>query len=128
MNADHKLLEDLNAELQETIGDHLLESWDCIDHQTGRQMVHDEIRRHWAYPVEPLNLFCENFVRHDVYDREPLTATYHKGRVVCIGDAAHALPAWFLLGSNLAIEDGELVADTISNLGADSSTKDVRRC
>lgn len=69
--------------------------------------------RGWADPAERLIRATEAWVRTPIYDVPPLP-TWHKGPVVLIGDAAHAMSPAGGQGASQALEDamqlGQLLA------------------
>jgi 2-polyprenyl-6-methoxyphenol hydroxylase-like FAD-dependent oxidoreductase len=67
--------------------------------------------RTWADPVLPLidRTPVDQVMRHDVYDLAPDLRTYVFGRVVLIGDAAHAMIPTMGQGANSSLEDGACV-------------------
>jgi 2-polyprenyl-6-methoxyphenol hydroxylase-like FAD-dependent oxidoreductase len=84
-------------------------------------MSPDELRdvmlaryRGWAEPVERLVRATEGWVRVPIYD-VPALSTWHRERVVLVGDAAHAMSPAGGQGASMALEDamllGKLLAD-----------------
>ncbi|MHA7219430.1 FAD-dependent monooxygenase [Arthrobacter sp. MDT1-48-3] len=67
--------------------------------------------RNWADPVRPLIELTpgDRVMRHDVYDLPPNLRTYIFGRVVLIGDAAHAMIPTMGQGANSSLEDGACI-------------------
>ncbi|MEG9248341.1 FAD-dependent oxidoreductase [Arthrobacter sp. Soc17.1.1.1] len=67
--------------------------------------------RTWADPVLPLidRTPGDQVIRHDVYDLAPDLRTYVVGRVVLIGDAAHAMVPTMGQGANSSLEDGACI-------------------
>ncbi|WP_414045759.1 FAD-dependent monooxygenase [Macrococcus equi] len=61
-------------------------------------------------------------VHHDIYDINPLKS-FHKGRVVLIGDAAHATTPNMGQGASLAIEDAVCLANQIKHYPLDEALK-----
>lgn len=57
----------------------------------------------------------EDLIHHDLYDFEPLSQ-YKYGRVVLIGDAAHAAAPTMGQGANQAIEDALTLSYCLSNM------------
>lgn len=94
-----------------------------------------EIRRRfgtWHDPVPALLDAAdpETILRHDIYELPPLR-TFVRGRVVLLGDAAHAMTPNLGQGANLAVEDAVTLAallDRIPDLPAALTEYDrVRR-
>jgi FAD-dependent urate hydroxylase len=68
-------------------------------------------------PIPELIAKANNSVRHNIKQLAPLS-TWHKGRVVLIGDAAHSLgPSSG--GASLALEDSLYLAMCLRDLGSD---------
>lgn len=59
----------------------------------------------------------QNIIRTDMYDLPPLP-TWHNGRVVLLGDAAHATTPNLGQGGCQAIEDAFVIAEQLSQLSA----------
>jgi 2-polyprenyl-6-methoxyphenol hydroxylase-like FAD-dependent oxidoreductase len=70
--------------------------------------------RGWADPVGPLIEATEGWLRTPIHD-VPTLPTWHKGAVLLVGDAAHAMSPAGGQGASLALEDamvlGKLLAD-----------------
>jgi 2-polyprenyl-6-methoxyphenol hydroxylase-like FAD-dependent oxidoreductase len=67
--------------------------------------------RGWSDPVQPLidGTPSDQVMRHDVHELAPDLRTYAYGRVVLIGDAAHAMVPTMGQGANSSLEDGACV-------------------
>jgi 2-polyprenyl-6-methoxyphenol hydroxylase-like FAD-dependent oxidoreductase len=66
---------------------------------------------HWHEPIPSLIAAtdAQSILRHDIYDRTPIS-TWSNGQVVVIGDAAHPMRPHMGQGGCQAIEDGVLLA------------------
>jgi salicylate hydroxylase len=89
----------------------------------------DEMRESWSAPGSPTHLRAEfegwddrlltlldsveATNRWGLYDREPL-ATWRRGRVCLLGDAAHAMLPHVGQGANQAIEDAVVLAEVLA--------------
>ncbi|GCE06923.1 FAD-dependent oxidoreductase [Dictyobacter aurantiacus] len=76
----------------------------------------------WHDPIAPILEATEasRFIRNDVYDIEPLTH-WSQGRVVLVGDAAHAMSPNMGQGGCQAIEDAPVLAECLQS-GSDLPT------
>ncbi|MFF2026328.1 FAD-dependent monooxygenase [Streptomyces sp. NPDC058171] len=76
---------------------------------------HAELRRRfadWHDPVPALLGAAARLpvLRHDVHHMTTPLPAFHRGRVVLVGDAAHAMAPMLAQGGNQAIEDGIVLA------------------
>jgi salicylate hydroxylase len=67
----------------------------------------------WPAPVEAILAAVETAWRWDLYDR-PSLATWSKGRIGLLGDAAHPMLPFLAQGAAMAIEDGQALGDAFS--------------
>lgn len=70
--------------------------------------------RHFAEPVPTLLEAASNhnIVQHDLWDIPPLP-TYHRGKILLIGDAAHAMTPNLGQGAAQALEDAGMIAQCL---------------
>ena len=68
----------------------------------------------WADPVEPLIRATEAWLRTPIFD-VPSLPTWHRGRAVVIGDAAHAMSPAGGQGASMALEDAQLLATLVAD-------------
>lgn len=68
----------------------------------------------WHKPVEELIKNTPSFMKGNVHDVQSLP-TWHKGRVVLIGDSAHAVSPNSGQGASLALEDAMYLASLFRN-------------
>jgi 2-polyprenyl-6-methoxyphenol hydroxylase-like FAD-dependent oxidoreductase len=68
----------------------------------------------WADPVEPLIRATESWLRTPIFD-VPSLPTWHRGRAVLIGDAAHAMSPAGGQGASMALEDAQLLARLVGD-------------
>ncbi|WP_163512747.1 FAD-dependent monooxygenase [Fodinicola acaciae] len=71
----------------------------------------------WHDPIPQLIEVADNVLQHDVYDLARPLPAYHAGPVAFVGDAAHAMTPDLGQGGCQAIEDGVVLARTVT--GAD---------
>jgi 2-polyprenyl-6-methoxyphenol hydroxylase-like FAD-dependent oxidoreductase len=77
----------------------------------------------WHHPVPQILAAADDaqFLRHDVFHLSTPLDTFHQGRTVLIGDAAHAMCPTMGQGGNQSIEDGVVLGhhlDPAADLGA----------
>ncbi|MCX5206830.1 FAD-dependent monooxygenase [Streptomyces sp. NBC_00237] len=76
----------------------------------------------WHHPVPQIIAAADApFLRHDVFHMSTPLDTFHRGRTVLVGDAAHAMCPTMGQGGNQAIEDGVVLGhhlDPAADLGA----------
>ncbi|MFJ2744631.1 FAD-dependent monooxygenase [Streptomyces sp. NPDC087440] len=77
----------------------------------------------WHHPVPQIIAAAEDdgVLRHDVFHLSTPLDTFHRGRTVLIGDAAHAMCPTMGQGGNQSIEDGVVLGhhlDPAADLGA----------
>ena len=68
----------------------------------------------WHSPIEALVSSTEQIMRTAIYD-VPSLPTWHVGRVMLLGDAAHAMSPAGGQGASLALEDAMLVGRSLAN-------------
>ncbi len=106
--------------------------WYGYFHYPADTAIHDELaaaRRHFArWPLDVQRVVGatepEQLIRQDVYHLTVPLPTYTHGRVVVIGDAAHAMLPTMGQGANTALEDAVCVGRMIAapvHVGADLS-------
>jgi salicylate hydroxylase len=79
----------------------------------------------WDPRVESLLAEVDTTFRWGLYDREPL-ATWCRGRVALLGDAAHPMLPHLGQGANQAMEDGITLAAMLSRVGKDEAPEALR--
>lgn len=79
-----------------------------------------------AWATAPFRLAKEDIGLWQLRDTEPLDK-WHQGRVILIGDAAHAMLPTQGQGASQAIEDAEALGAYFADLGAGSSLDDVQK-
>jgi len=79
------------------------ESWRAVDQHEVETIKKTPIAQ-WGFGVSELIETTEKVVKFGLYDR-PELHSWHKGRVVLLGDAAHPTPPHLGQGANMAFED-----------------------
>ena len=75
--------------------------------------------------MESLLAEVDTTFRWGLYDREPL-ATWCRGRVALLGDAAHPMLPHLGQGANQSMEDGITLAFMLSQVGKDEAPEALR--
>ncbi|KAI0062853.1 FAD/NAD(P)-binding domain-containing protein [Artomyces pyxidatus] len=78
----------------------------------------------WDYGAGELVRTTEKLVKYGLYDR-PELKSWHKGRIVLLGDAAHPTSPHLGQGANQAFEDVLLLTTLLDQRNADRSTLDT---
>ena len=86
--------------------------WSMFEHRdTSRRMETSEIKAqllrrqsNWPYPIPTILSLAHDLPSYPVYSIPPLP-TYHKGRLVAVGDAKTAMPPHSGQGLSMALED-----------------------
>jgi 2-polyprenyl-6-methoxyphenol hydroxylase-like FAD-dependent oxidoreductase len=76
-----------------------------------RERVLDAFRG-WHRPIEAMVSSTDQIMRTAIYDVSPLP-TWHVGRVMLIGDAAHAMSPAGGQGASLALEDAMILGESL---------------
>ena len=76
----------------------------------------------WDPMVQAIIAQVKTMFRWGLYDREPL-ATWTRGRLTLLGDAAHPMLPHAGQGANQAIEDGVALAAVLSRADRDSAPR-----
>ena len=89
------------------------------EHQHAPDGEHTEVLRRfagWHAPIDQVvtGTAARSVLRHDVYDLRPGLRTFLRGRVVLLGDAAHAMTPNLGQGACQALEDSPLWARSCS--------------
>ncbi|MEU5088610.1 FAD-dependent monooxygenase [Streptomyces sp. NPDC021356] len=92
----------------------------------GQRAADDEraelLRRfgHWHDPIPAVLAAArpQDVLRHDVHHIADPLPSYHRGRTVLLGDAAHAMPPTLGQGGNQAVEDAVVLAHHAGDLPA----------
>jgi 2-polyprenyl-6-methoxyphenol hydroxylase-like FAD-dependent oxidoreductase len=86
----------------------------AVENPQGRQKELLELFQGWHPSVISLIEATEasTILRNDIYDLQPLTS-WGKGRVTLLGDAAHAMTPNMGQGACQALEDAQVLADTL---------------
>ncbi|KAJ8077016.1 hypothetical protein PM082_001439 [Marasmius tenuissimus] len=79
------------------------ETWRSVDSSTLERLKTDECSQ-WGFGAGDLIKTSEKIVKFGLYDR-PQLETWHRGRIVLIGDAAHPTSPHLGQGANQALED-----------------------
>lgn len=66
----------------------------------------------WHEPILQMIGAADSYYKWALYDRDPLQ-NWTKGRIVLLGDSAHAMPPFIGQGAGMAIEDGYTLAAMI---------------
>lgn len=91
------------------------------DRQTRSQLL--EAHRKWDPLLNPVvEATDEEQIVHHTFSDLPPIQTWHEGRVVLLGDAAHATTPFAAMGANMTIEDSVILArDLTSGVGVDEA-------
>lgn len=87
-----------------------------------KKKLRQYFKRFPAAVIETIEKTMGDPIHHDIYDINPLK-TFSKGRVVLLGDAAHATTPNMGQGASLAIEDAICLANQINKLSIDAALK-----
>ncbi|KAI0790626.1 hypothetical protein C8Q75DRAFT_716562 [Abortiporus biennis] len=88
------------------------ETWRSMDQEAQEKFKQETVIRNWGNGVGELVSTATKIVKYGLYDR-PELSTWHKGRVVLIGDAAHPTSPHLGQGANQAFEDINLLTELL---------------
>ncbi|KAI0093159.1 hypothetical protein BDY19DRAFT_982954 [Irpex rosettiformis] len=87
------------------------ETWRAQDDSVKQAVQNSEVAK-WDFGGSELIKNSEHIVKYGLYDRPELT-TWHQGRVVLIGDAAHPTSPHLGQGANQSFEDIDLLTELL---------------
>ncbi|THH15627.1 hypothetical protein EW146_g4877 [Bondarzewia mesenterica] len=82
----------------------LKETWGTVSAETAEDFINNSAASHWDNGPRQMLKTTNKLVKYGLYDR-PELKTWHKGRVVLLGDAAHPTSPHLGQGANQAFED-----------------------
>ncbi|CAL6407366.1 unnamed protein product [Bathycoccus prasinos] len=95
-------------------------SWRANSSVTKEYAHNKMMKANMPADVLRLCLRCERFFEIGVFFHEPLDSwSSSNGKVVLVGDAAHALPPFLGQGANQAMQDAYVLAKCLATCGAD---------
>jgi len=95
-------------------------SWRANSSVTKEYAHNKMMKANMPSDVLRLCLRCERFFEIGVFFHEPLDSwSSPSGKVVLVGDAAHAMPPFLGQGANQAMQDAYVLAKCLSTCGAD---------
>ncbi|GJE94995.1 FAD-dependent monooxygenase [Phanerochaete sordida] len=102
------------------------EEWRALDAATTEHFKQYSQYSQWPYGAGELVRSSLKIIRYGLYDR-PALPTWHQGRVVLIGDAAHPTSPHVGMGASNAWADAALLADLLQthNPRADAPSADT---
>ncbi|GJE95025.1 FAD/NAD(P)-binding domain-containing protein [Phanerochaete sordida] len=89
------------------------ETWRAMDAAAADAFKNNSPMAQWGYGAGEIVRNAQTLTKYGLYDR-PELPTWHAGRVVLIGDAAHPTSPHLGQGANQAFEDAALLADLLA--------------
>lgn len=89
------------------------ETWRAMDADVAEEFKRSTPVAQWDYGAGEIIQNATGLIKYGLYDR-PELATWHKGRVVLIGDAAHPTSPHLGQGANQSLEDAGLLVDLLA--------------